>query len=232
MLTETGKTLSILMSREQYGHAVRLAAMKRLLAHIEDLGPIAEGLPDNALLEARDILGSVSALSRAVVENEDCRRVAYVGVEGRVWRRRFTEAERSRAVVDLNNALWTLSGRDAPKQVALLEALIKRLRSLGVDFVAGVADANLADDGQDIEPLKALLSSFHQSERGKQADELILDMAEKHSAFIVSNDKYKQYRKASHWRRRNIWRLLVPVEVQSDGTFHLGSAEDELRSPL
>lgn len=145
-----------------------------------------------------------------------------------VLRRRFSRWERTRAIVDLNNVIWTL-------EADRLVTVISELRRYGVNRIVGVGDANfphLISAGQ-YSAVRARLDALHIAPHGTPADPIILTHAELENAMIVSNDMFRAWRRSSPWRRRNIYRLRVPV-VRAPGTdsgFSFAEPGLELQSP-
>lgn len=169
-------------------------------------------------------------LFAALVESEPrLRRLLFLSRDGSWWRRRFGEEERERAVLDLSNVAWTIGATEAGS----IGLLVELLGELGVERCIGVADANLPHRISDFDRLHQLLDELLVVDGGTPADPTVLDRAEQEGALIVSNDRFRDWKKSSAWRRRNIERLRCPLSylLGSDGSpvIDLGLAEDELR---
>ncbi len=143
-----------------------------------------------------------------------------------ILRRRFLGEERRRALLDLNNLVWTL-------EPEMLITVIGALRQFGVTLLHGVGDANLPYqvDRDVLDKLRSTLDSLEIAPGGTSADGIILDRAEEMGAMIVSNDMFRDWRRTSPWRRRNIHRLRVPVvrDDRESDRFSFGDVAIELR---
>ena len=179
--------------------------------------------------------------SDLVLHDTRLTRVLFRDRTGAWWRRRFSAQERTRAVLDLNNAYWTLAGPRAVGsnlglRVAVIEPLVAELRRLGVVTLIGVADANLPYLVDRSTELEETLDELVIVAGGTPADGEILDRAERHPSLIVSNDRFRDWKRSSRWRKRNIERLRVPIgfERDADGTYRIDCmlAADELRFDL
>lgn len=208
------------------------------------MGRGAAGRPSEELMRlAEDEQRLTAVLSREV----SLQKVAYRRGDGRFARRRWSPTEPTRGVLDLNNLVWTFrhaAMAESPRVAPLLE-LIRYLRTLPVVHLVGVADANIshtAGDAELLPELSAGLDAMHIAPAGVPADELILtaaqDAAAQGGALIYSNDRFRQWRKGSAWRRRTIWRILVPVRPPATGDqdsaerqFDLGDPGWELLDP-
>ena len=152
---------------------------------------------------------------------------ADTGAATLILRRRFSREERQRAVVDLNNLIWTLSP-------AVIVRVLEELRRCGVHSIHGVGDANLPflADPEVMELLREALDTLTISPGGTPADLIILEDAERNGSIIVSSDMFRDWRRSSPWRRRNIHRLRVPVVSRAglEDEFSFGEAGVELRA--
>ncbi|MFW5827342.1 MAG: hypothetical protein ACOCU4_04585 [Alkalispirochaeta sp.] len=208
------------------------------------MGRGAAGPPSDDLLVLVSDHDSVNA---ALTEDAALRRLVYRCGDGRFARRRWSLDEPRRGVLDLNNLVWTFRpgmGTEPPRVAPLFE-VVRYLRSLSVARLIGIADANLAHTVTDTDLLSAFrdaLDEMHTAPAGVPADELILTAAEDAApyggALIFSNDRFRQWRKSSPWRRRTVWRVLVPVrppgaggESPAERQFDLGDPGWELRDP-
>jgi hypothetical protein len=208
------------------------------------LGRGTAGHPGEALLS---LLSDQEAFSTAVCGNDALRELVYRRGDGRFARRRWSITERRTGVLDLNNLVWTFrySAAGDPPRLAPLFDLLRHLRELSVEQIVGIADANMIHTVADAELLPefaGLMQQMHTAPSGMPADELILtaaeDAASNGGALVFSNDLFRQWRKGSAWRRRNIWRILVPVrppakddESSTGRQFDLGDPGWELMDP-
>ncbi|MEX2443905.1 MAG: hypothetical protein WD492_09885 [Alkalispirochaeta sp.] len=193
------------------------------------LGRGIAGRPTEDLLA---LFSDQQALCEALARDRAMRELAYRREDGRWARRRWSIDERLRGVLDLNNLVWTFrygASTEVPC-VAPLFDLVSYFRSLAVERLIGIADANIAHtvaDPELLSQLAPLLDRMRIAPAGVPADELILtaaeDAAPQGGTLIFSNDLFRQWRKSSAWRRRNIWRILVPV--RPPGTYEGNSAE-------
>lgn len=167
--------------------------------------------------------------SRAVTDEPALRTLLYRDRHGAWWRRRFLGEERRRAVLDLSNLFWTIGGTEAEALAPLLEYL----GDLGIVRTIGVADANLPYSVRNFDGLRHVLDELVPVSGGEPADPTILDRAERERALIISNDRFRDWKKSSRWRRRNIERLRCPLTYRAENCgparFDLGRAADELR---
>ena len=183
--------------------------------------------------EVRALLRNFSAFRNAVETMRGLSSLACTGLPDPdgppiVLRRRFAPEERRAAVLDLNNLVWSLE----ESRICLV---VEELRRCGVESVQGVGDANLpflVDPGT-LAEIRSVLDGLVLAAGGNPADGIILDEAETRRAMIVSNDMFRDWRRTSAWRRRNIHRLRVPVTLSGlgDRSFSLGEPGLELRSP-
>ncbi|MFO8042362.1 MAG: hypothetical protein R6U25_04100, partial [Alkalispirochaeta sp.] len=208
------------------------------------LGRGAAGRPSPDLMR---LLEDAPQLSAVLSREVPLRKVAYRRGDGRFARRRWSTREPRSGVLDLNNLVWTFRHAaiaETPRIAPLFE-LVGYLRTLPVDHLVGIADANLrhtVGDPELLSELAPVLDAMHTAPAGVPADELILTAAEDAAAhggaLIYSNDRFRQWRKGSAWRRRNIWRILVPVRPPATGDqdsaerqFDLGDPGWELMDP-
>lgn len=167
--------------------------------------------------------------SRLVEDTTELRALLFRDRQGAWWRRRFAGEERTGAILDLSNLFRTIGGTEADA----LRPFLSYLRKLGILRTVGVADANLPYAIRDFDLLETLLDELILVGGGEPADPTILDRAEREGALIISNDRFRDWKKSSPWRRRNTERLRCPLTYRAledgDDRFDLGLAEDELR---
>lgn len=171
-------------------------------------------------------------LREAVRTDPACRAAAYCSPNGRVVRRRLQPAESGQALIDLNNVAWTLRARTntVGPPVARLVAVVAALRALGVIWVGGIGDANLSYAVADPDALSTLereLDLYRLAPRGTRADELLLAEADARGAWILSNDRFRDWKKSGGRKRRDLWRLTFGIAARADG-FDLGELAEEL----
>ena len=189
----------------------------------------AVGRPSPELEEA---LADPARLRDTVLADDRLRCLAFAMPDG-LGRRRWTGEERRRAILDVNNLVWTLRHRDAgaPARLAPVEKVVLRLRSLGCREIVAVADANLSHLVRD-DPalLKSWCDRVEVAPGGTPADVILLEIARDAGGLVVSNDRFRDWRRASQWHRRSLWRLRMPVKAAAGAaSFHFGEAEAELR---
>lgn len=178
-----------------------------------------------AVLRNREWLSSVACdwFGHRVIAEAIC-------AEGTViLRRRLSQDERSRAVVDLNNLVWTV---EPARAVVVLETL----RRYGVGHITGVGDANLPYlvSRLHLETLGTACDLVEIAPGGVSADGLILERARDVPSLVVSNDTFRDWRRTAKWCRRVLWRVRVPVarDPSMPEGFSFGDIGVELRSPL
>lgn len=178
-------------------------------------------------------------LARLVSSDPTLGRLAFVCADGRVVRRRFHDTERHHAYLDCNNLAWSAAAPprgappvfDAALVVTALRQVVARLRDLGVQRVTGVADpsfARILPDCEDRYGVADACEAFIDAPATTSADEIICGSLENDPGLVVSNDRMREWRRASPWMRRNLWRLLVPVRFTPQPDYC--DAESELRS--
>ena len=57
---------------------------------------------------------------------------------------------------------------------------------------------------------------------------MIIDYIATSPAVIISNDRFRDWKRRRGPLRKTVWRLLVPVRRRRDGTFDLGDLGDEI----
>lgn len=205
----------------------------QLVARIEAIGPGKRVRLATLRRDCRHcaaVLSDPDLFSRSVGEEPRLRALLFRDRNGAWWRRCFSSHEREGAVIDLSNVFWTIAGSKAES----IEPVVTMLRSLGIKRVIGVADANLRHLVSGFEQLGVLLDELVVVEGGTPADPEILDRAERDGMIIVSNDRFREWKKSSPWRRRNTERLRVPITIprttsgETTGAIDLGLAADEL----
>ena len=231
-------TICDLVAPVHPGTRIRLITLRKNLSqrgtrrHREIDADVSVGLSE--------LLCDPERFSDVVVHDARLTRLLFRDRAGAWWRRRFSAQERTRAIVDLNNSYWTLAGPRAVEEtgvrVAVIEPLVTELRELGVATLIGVADANLRYLVDRSVELEGMLDELVVAAGGTPADGEILDRAERRPALIVSNDRFRDWKRGSPWRRRNIERLRVPVGLErgTDGAYRIDLAlvADELRFDL
>lgn len=170
------------------------------------------------------ILRDAPRLARVIQETPELNRLACAELPPvvptvRIIRRRFTDTERLSAAVDLNNLLWTLRFPDVPP-------LLLQLKEWGVRDLHGFGDATLpavlesAGNGTAHSFPRGVLLSAGPGEilstltiapAGTSADQLILDHVRAERTMIISNDRFREWRRQYPDLRRHLWRLRCPV---------------------
>ncbi|MDA3948125.1 MAG: hypothetical protein PF508_02775 [Spirochaeta sp.] len=153
----------------------------------------------------------------------------FVTTAGSVYRRRFTTDERHRAIIDVSNVAWTIDARKP--RVRPVTGLVAELRARGVTDIVGVADANIRHvihDAEHLAEVQAQFDRFLTAPAGTTADEMIIDCIAAASAIIISNDRFRDWKKRRGPAAKAVWRLLVPVGRRPDGTFDMGELGDEI----
>lgn len=148
---------------------------------------------------------------------------------GVLLRRQLSDEERENAVVDVNNVVWSL--RSAAPSIATVNEIVDYLRRRGVNYVIGVADANIryiVTDPERIEDVASRFDDFVYAESGTPADERIIEIASGTPSFVVSNDRFREYRKRDGWSRSTLWRVLATIERTDEGALRLGGAGNDL----
>jgi hypothetical protein len=100
--------------------------------------------------------------------------------------------------VDGSNVAWNNGSKergDVP-HAGNIEAVINKLREIGFKKVLALCDNNLYDEVDDKEIYKELsrAGSLQVVAKGNVADEWLLRFKEDKDRFIITNDKYKEYR--------------------------------------
>ncbi|MFP4152894.1 MAG: hypothetical protein ACLFR8_00715 [Alkalispirochaeta sp.] len=147
-------------------------------------------------------------------------------------RRRLNPLERSRAVVDVNNVVWSVGGGE--RRLSSLYGLVAHLRRLGIREVIGVADANLpfvVGDEESLEAVHGLFDRFETVPAGTPADARILRVLTLEPGIVVTNDRFRDWRRTAPIRRSDLQRLLAPFIRRDDGSISLGDLEYELLDP-
>ena len=152
----------------------------------------------------------------------------FITSAGHLYRRRFRAEERRRAVIDVSNVAWTVNAKKP--RVQPLIVLVAELRARGVTHVVGVADANIqhaVSDPDHIPEVRRHFDEFLIAPSGTTADEMIIDYIATSPAVIISNDRFRDWKRRGPIRK-TVWRLIVPVRRQRTGTFDLGDLGDEI----
>lgn len=182
----------------------------------DDVADLKAALEDQPRLE--ELLHSPT-LQKVIYQRDD-----------NLWaRRRLHRGERDRAIVDVNNVVWTL-GSGAPT-VASVEIVINHLRERGVAQLIGIADANLRHTVRDRDRIQRITDAFDRfecAESGTTADQRIIVVARETPCIIVTNDNYREYRKRDSWSRANLWRILTPISWHTERAIRLSGAAEEL----
>lgn len=149
--------------------------------------------------------------------------------DGSLLRRQLSNEERRRAIVDVNNVVWTL--RSAAPSIASIDEVLRYLRERGVTSIIGVADANVryvVADPDRIDDVVSRFDDFVYAESGTPADERIIEIAAGIPSFIVSNDRFREYRKRNGRPRSNLWRVLATIKRTEEGVLQLTGAGNDL----
>ena len=137
-----------------------------------------------------------------------------------VCRRQFAGGERGIAILDVSNIAWTNRSRETD-EYARAETVVEvahELHNLGFKQILGIADATLPHDLSSDAQLEMIRKACELTiiESNQSADPHILDLAERKSALIASNDQYRDWLDRSEWRERNIPRVLLPFTYRND----------------
>jgi hypothetical protein len=190
--------------------------------------------------DARRIIAQPHQFDELVDRSAKLASLVFRDRAGSWWRRRFSDAERARAIIDLNNAVWTIAGPlraggDDRLDASVIAPLRDRLREFGVAVLVGVADASIGHLVVDHERLGTYVDELVVVQSGRSADSAIIERAERDAAMIISNDRFREWKRDHAWARRTIERIRVPVAVVTDENgdrrIDLGLAEDELGAP-
>ena len=197
----------------------------------------ATGHPRENAATLRDLLATAPSLGDLMGDDARWRELVYRDATGRPRRRRWNGRERRRAVVDLSNLVWTFRVKGSSPRLASLLPVAAFLRSLGVEELYGVADANIrhvADDPDALSALGAALDELVIVEARHPADPTIIDTALRRESLIVSNDRYREWKRGSAGKRRAVWRIVVPLRPaphDHGDAYDLGEPGEELRDP-
>jgi hypothetical protein len=187
---------------------------------------------DTALPPVRDVLELLqddAATADRLRTGPHAAEQIFVTVAGAIYRRRFTAEERERAIIDVSNVAWTIDARTP--RIAPVITLVSELRGRGVTEIVGVADANIRHVIHDAEYLPEVSDRFDRlltAPAGITADEVIINRIAACPAIIISNDRFRDWKKRRGPTAKTVWRLLVPVRRRPDGTFDLGELGDEI----
>lgn len=226
MSTEFSLLLDEVELRELRAHLLSVHPGQRVRLNTLLRRPVQSSRVERLLRDRealRAAVGAISSLCAIVctgcLEGED---------ESLILRRRFDPEERVRAVIDLNNLLWTVTPE-------VLQRALLELRRCGVEVLHGIGDANLpflVSEGV-LGMLRETLDTLALAPGGTPADQLILRAAEREKSLILSNDMFREWRRTSSWCRRNIHRLRVPLlhRPHSERGYSFGEAGIELSSP-
>lgn len=215
------------------GHRITLSTLRVTIARRS--GDVSLDEDDRRVLH--DLLEDPFQFTATVCSTPVLHRLAYRHSDTVAARRRWTPEERAGAVLDINNLLWTfrppgrfdtVSPEDAVRRI--VEA-VDRLRAVGVETIRGVADASIRSLVNPADGLASRLDGLEIAPSGTPADEIILAAVSASPTLIVSNDRFREWRRRTPGVRRALWRLRVPLVV-ADGSWSFGDPERELADPI
>ncbi len=195
-------------------------------------------IPRESAAALRDTLAAAPSLDDLMDGEARWRELVYRDAADRFHRRRWNRPERRRAVVDLSNLAWTFRVKGSRPTVAALLPVVAFLRSLNIEEIHGIADANIrhvVDDPDSISELAVALDELTIVEARQPADPAIIDTALRWGSLIVSNDRYREWKRSSAGRRRAVWRIVVPLRPAAHNRsdiYDLGEPGAELRDPV
>ena len=201
---------------------------------------VARGVVGIPSIQLRELISNPSGLSGCIAALDPLREIVFWDDGGRFRRRRWEVSERRGGVLDLNNLLWSCGHDHSHDAFSLqpVEAIVTYLRTYGVTRLIGVADGNLPyllADPSEITSLTDQIGPLVYPPKGRSADPTVLECAEATGGLIISNDRFRQWRKSSGWRKRHLWRLRLPFlpHVDGEGTLRYlhGEYGAELEDP-
>jgi len=225
-MTDTTALLAELLEEIHRGQRVHPRSLRRLA------GRKRWNTREPAVRSVLAVLEDDGETVRRIIEDAALRSLV-VPLGARVLlRRRLNPPERLRAIVDVNNVVWSVGG--AERRIALLPDLVTHLRGLGIRDVIGVADANLPyviGDRDSLDRVRDLFDRFETVPAGTPADARILRVLPREPGIIVTNDRFRDWRRTAPIRRGDLQRLLAPFTRRDDRSFSLGDLEYELQDP-
>ena len=198
----------------------------------------ATRIPREHAASVRDLLATTRSLDDLMGDDTGWRELVYRDETGLVHRRRWNRDERRRAIVDLSNLVWTFRMKGTRPLIASLPPVLAFLRTLDIEEIRGVADANIRHVVEDpglLDELETALDELTIVEARHPADPVIIDTALRREALIISNDRYREWKRDSAARRRAVWRIVVPIRPASPGSgtrYDLGEPGAELLDPV
>lgn len=224
-----------------------LAALRRLICMVHPgqrlrLNTLRVLAARSGLHNVEQALASPAAFVEVIERSAELGCLVVRDAQGAWWRRRWTAAERGSVVVDLSNVLWTCRSRDpvsgdssdAPPGRVLRASsavpVLHRLAALGLGPIHLVADHSLPSmlrDPAGLADLQKVADSLTVAPPGTPADPLLFELAREHPCLILSNDRFRDWRRSSSWHRRTLHRIRIPF-VAPDS---FGEAEAELLNP-
>jgi hypothetical protein len=222
-VTSADDYLAILLEHIHPGQRVH----PRTLRHLAGKQRWDTGLP--AVQDVLELLQDDAATMNRLCTAPHVADRIFVTAAGAIYRRRFTTEERQRAIIDVSNVAWTIDARKP--RIAPVITLVSELRARGVTEIVGVADANIRHVIYDAEHLAEVSDRFDRfriAPAGTTADEMIIDCIAASPAVIISNDRFRDWKKRRNPTAKAVWRLLVPARRRLDGTFDLGELGDEI----
>lgn len=177
------------------------------------------------------ILTDDRAVATALLDHAVAGDLVFIGDDGVIYRRLISREEAKRAILDINNLVWSLNSQTP--RIAAVASVVERLRALGVDEIVGVADANIVHtvvDAEEIDAVAASLDRYEVVERGETADRRVIEIAQEGHGFVVSNDRFRDWRRHDGWVRSDLWRLRVPCVIGRSGELELGMVGLQLQA--
>jgi hypothetical protein len=109
---------------------------------------------------------------------------------------------------------------DKPRAVNI-QAVCEELRKRGFSRIITIVDASLRHEIDDPSMYEVLRrdQQVMEAPAGTDADEFILQYVAKHDAYVVSNDRYTEWKEKDLWLKGNLENRCLPFVIVDDEVF-------------
>ena len=158
-------------------------------------------------------------LKEYLAESKKMVQIGYYDIEGEVFERKVVPQVR-KIIVDGSNVAWAGGSRDkGDKPYAKnIKLVIDALREGGYSDILVIIDASLNHLVEDVDILLYLKKekTLKEAPAKRDADEFILKYLKEYSAYVITNDTFKDWKEKDEWVNENIEKYRVSFMINEN----------------